>query len=51
MSKESFQITKNKLMINTRYKNKMKTYCVKCKKDTEILKKLTQTYSKQKITN
>ena len=22
-------------MINTKYKNKMKTYCVKCKKDTE----------------
>ena len=24
-------------MINTKYKNKMKTYCVKCKKDTEDL--------------
>ena len=35
MLKESYQITKNKLMINTKYKNKMKTYCVKCKKGTE----------------
>ena len=35
MSKESYQITKNKLMINTKYKNEMETYCVKCKKDTE----------------
>ena len=26
---------KNKLIINITYKNKMKTYCVKCKKDTE----------------
>ena len=35
MSKASYQITKNKLMINTKYKNKMKTYCIKCKKDPE----------------
>ena len=35
MSKESYQITKNKLMTNTKYKNEMETYCVKCKKDTE----------------
>ena len=27
--------TKNKLTINVTYKNKMKSYCVKCKKDTE----------------
>ena len=27
--------TKNKLTINVTYKNKMKTYCVKCRKDTE----------------
>ena len=27
--------TKNKLTINITYKNKMKTYCVKCRKDTE----------------
>ena len=27
--------TKNKLIINVTYKNKMKTYCVKCRKDTE----------------
>ena len=26
---------KNKLTTNVTYKNKMKTYCVKCKKDTE----------------
>ena len=26
---------KQKLIINIMYKNKMKTYCVKCKKDTE----------------
>ena len=26
---------KNKPIINIRYKDKMKTYCVKCKKDTE----------------
>ena len=25
----------NKLTIDVTYKNKMKTYCVKCKKDTE----------------
>ena len=26
---------KNKLTINVMYKNKMKTYCMKCRKDTE----------------
>ena len=26
---------KNKLTTNVTYKNKMKTYCVKCRKDTE----------------
>ena len=26
---------KNELIINNTYKNKMNTYCVKCKKDTE----------------
>ena len=28
---------KNKLPIDVTYKNKMKTYCVKCKKDTESI--------------
>ena len=28
-------LNKNKLIINIMYKNKMKTYCVKCRKDTE----------------
>ena len=27
--------TKNKSMISVMYKNKMQTYCVKCRKDTE----------------
>ena len=29
------KISKNKLAINVTYKIKMKTYCVKCRKDTE----------------
>ena len=48
MSKIFHQITKNEkkliekikiqqTIINIKYKNKMKTYCVKCKKDTENL--------------
>ena len=28
-------VTKNKLTIDVIYKNKMKTYCVKCRNDTE----------------
>ena len=28
---------KNKLPIDVTYKNKMKTYCVKCRKDTESI--------------
>ena len=45
MPKTFYQITKkgkkirqeikNKPIIIIKYKNKMKTYCVKCKKDTE----------------
>ena len=34
-NKSRFLKQKNKLIINVTYKNKMKTYCVKCKKDTE----------------
>ena len=30
-------VTKNKLPIDVTYKNKMKTYCVKCRKDTESI--------------
>ena len=33
--KEIREEIKNKPIINIKYKNKMKTYCVKCKKDTE----------------
>ena len=28
-------VTKNKLTIDVTYKNKMKSYCVKCRKDTD----------------
>ena len=28
-------VTKSKLTIDVTYKNKMKTYCMKCKKNTE----------------
>ena len=31
---QDFKIT-NKLIINITYKNKMKNYCIKCRKDTE----------------
>ena len=42
---------KKKLMINTKYKNKMKTYCVKCKKDTEnIDPKIFKTKNNKLIT-
>ena len=30
-----FADQRNQLTINATYKNKMKTYCLKCKKDTE----------------
>ena len=33
--KKLIEETKNKPIINIKYKNKMKTYCVKCKEDTE----------------
>ena len=38
--------TKNKLIINVMYKNKMKIYCAKCRKDT---KNIDQKQLEQKI--
>ena len=58
MPKTFYQITKkgkkireeikNKPIIIIKYKNKMKTYCVKCKKDTE---NIHQEQLEQKITD